>query len=74
MRRRRKSANSGALQAVRATSAGENRSNHIVLDAERIDASPVAIVNLHDRAPFGFHGNWRDALSPRPIGDDGERQ
>jgi carotenoid cleavage dioxygenase len=30
----------------------------IVLDAQRIDAAPLARVHLPQRVPFGFHGLW----------------
>ena len=29
-----------------------------ILDADRLDAKPVATVHLPARVPFGFHGNW----------------
>lgn len=41
----------------------EARSDLIVLDAENIDASPLAIAQLETRVPFGFHGNWANATS-----------
>lgn len=40
----------------------EKRSDLIVLDAENIDAAPLAIARLETRIPFGFHGNWADAV------------
>ncbi len=33
-------------------------SDLVILDAERLDAEPVATVHLPVRVPFGFHGNW----------------
>lgn len=39
--------------------AGENRSDLIVLDAENVDAGPLACAQLPHRVPYGFHGNWR---------------
>ena len=32
-----------------------------ILDAENIDAGPLARAMLDHRVPFGFHGNWRSA-------------
>jgi len=37
----------------------ENRSDLLVLDAQNIEAEPLATVQLPHRVPFGFHGNWR---------------
>jgi carotenoid cleavage dioxygenase len=42
--------------------AAENRSDLLVLDAENVDAAPIATVRLPHRVPFGFHGNWGAAL------------
>jgi carotenoid cleavage dioxygenase len=39
----------------------ENRSDLLVLDAQNIDAEPLATVKLPHRVPYGFHGNWRQA-------------
>lgn len=36
----------------------ENRSDLLILDAQRIDAPPVATVKLPIRIPYGLHGNW----------------
>jgi carotenoid cleavage dioxygenase-like enzyme len=33
----------------------------IALDAQAVDAGPVATVTLPRRVPFGFHGSWRPA-------------
>lgn len=33
-------------------------SDLVILDADRLDAKPVASVHLPARVPFGFHGNW----------------
>jgi carotenoid cleavage dioxygenase len=41
----------------------EERSDLIVLDAADITAGPIATIKLPVRVPFGFHGNWRPALS-----------
>lgn len=38
--------------------ARSNRSDLIVLDAQHIDAPPLARVHLPQRVPFGFHGLW----------------
>jgi carotenoid cleavage dioxygenase len=38
--------------------AREDRSDVIVIDAQDFAAGPVATVELPDRVPFGFHGNW----------------
>jgi carotenoid cleavage dioxygenase len=37
----------------------ERRSDLLVLDAQNIDAQPLATVHLPHRIPAGFHGNWR---------------
>lgn len=36
----------------------ENRSDLLILDAARIDAPPVATLQLPLRIPYGLHGNW----------------
>ncbi|WP_431283072.1 carotenoid oxygenase family protein [Humitalea sp. 24SJ18S-53] len=36
----------------------EQRSDLLVLDTQGVDKGPVAAVQLPDRVPFGFHGNW----------------
>lgn len=36
-----------------------NRSDLVILDAENIEAKPLATVKLPHRVPYGFHGNWR---------------
>jgi len=36
----------------------ENRSDMLVLDAQNLDAKPLAIVRFPHRIPFGFHGDW----------------
>ena len=38
-----------------------DKSHLIILDAENIDAGPLARAMLDHRVPFGFHGNWRSA-------------
>lgn len=35
-----------------------NRSDLVILDAQHIDAEPLATVQLPHRVPFGFHGCW----------------
>ena len=42
--------------------ADEDRSDVVVMDAENVEAEPLAVVHLPHRVPFGFHGNWRPAL------------
>jgi carotenoid cleavage dioxygenase len=42
--------------------AEEHRSDLLVLDAENVEAAPVATVKLPHRIPFGFHGNWAGGL------------
>ncbi|MET9913753.1 carotenoid oxygenase family protein [Streptomyces sp. NPDC006476] len=39
----------------------EMRSDLLILDAQRLDAPPVATVKLPIRLPYGLHGNWLDA-------------
>jgi carotenoid cleavage dioxygenase-like enzyme len=39
--------------------AAEHRSDLMVLDARDVTRGPVATVQLSQRVPFGFHGNWR---------------
>ncbi len=39
----------------------ENRSDLIVLDAQQIEAGPLATIQCPVRIPWGFHGNWRPA-------------
>ena len=41
--------------------AAENRSDLLVLDAQAIDAEPLARIEIPTRVPYGFHGNWRPA-------------
>jgi carotenoid cleavage dioxygenase len=41
--------------------AAENRSDLLILDAQAIEADPLATVQLPHRVPYGFHGNWRPA-------------
>ncbi len=33
-------------------------SDLVILDAQRMDAKPVARIKLPARVPQGFHGNW----------------
>ncbi len=37
----------------------KRRSDLLVLDAQNIDAPPLATVRLPHRIPDGFHGSWR---------------
>lgn len=52
----------GFLVAV-AYRAAENRSDFIVLDAQNVEAGPIATAALPRRVPFGFHGNWVGAVA-----------
>lgn len=36
----------------------EQRSDLLILDAQDVEAAPLARVRLPHRIPFGFHGNW----------------
>ncbi|MCP5143709.1 MAG: carotenoid oxygenase family protein [Gammaproteobacteria bacterium] len=36
----------------------ENRSDLVILDAQRVDEGPVAVVKLPVRMKYGIHGNW----------------
>jgi carotenoid cleavage dioxygenase-like enzyme len=45
--------------------AAERRSDLIVLDTDGIGHGPVATVHLPHRVPFGFHGNWVEAIHCR---------
>jgi carotenoid cleavage dioxygenase len=47
----------GWLLAV-AWRAEQQRSELLVFDAEAVAQGPLATVQLPDRVPFGFHGNW----------------
>jgi len=38
--------------------AEEDRSELWILDAQNIQADPIAIVKLQQRVPYGFHGTW----------------
>jgi len=45
-----------------------NRSDVVILDATDIGGSEVARIELPDRVPHGFHGNWvRDTVTPPPA-------
>jgi carotenoid cleavage dioxygenase len=37
---------------------GEDRSDLLVLDAQDVEAEPLATVELPHRIPYGFHGHW----------------
>jgi carotenoid cleavage dioxygenase-like enzyme len=43
--------------------ATENRSDVIVLDAQNIEAAPLATVHLPNRVPYCFHGSWLQGAS-----------
>ena len=36
----------------------EDRSDLVVLDAQHVEAGPIATAKLPRRVPFGFHGSW----------------
>lgn len=36
------------------------RSDLVILDAQHVDAEPLAVIQLPHRVPFGFHGCWVD--------------
>ena len=38
--------------------AAADRSDLVILDAQRFAAPPAATIHLPARVPFGFHGNW----------------
>ncbi len=38
--------------------AGADTTELVILDAQDLDAAPVAVVHLPHRVPPGFHGNW----------------
>jgi carotenoid cleavage dioxygenase-like enzyme len=40
----------------------ENRSDLVVLDAQNVEAGPIATAKLPRRVPFGFHGSWRGKI------------
>ncbi len=35
-----------------------NRTDLVILDAERFEDAPVGMIHLPHRVPPGFHGNW----------------
>lgn len=37
---------------------GKNRSDLVILDAQKLDAGPVAVAKLPFESPKAFHGNW----------------
>ncbi len=39
--------------------ASADKSHLMILDAQNIEAGPLAKARLDHRVPFGFHGNWR---------------
>jgi carotenoid cleavage dioxygenase len=51
----------GYLLAV-AYRSERDRSDLLILDAENVEAEPLAVVHLPHRVPGGFHGNWRSSL------------
>ncbi|MBT4493022.1 MAG: hypothetical protein HOC70_07240 [Gammaproteobacteria bacterium] len=36
----------------------ENQSECVILDAQHIDAGPVATIIMPFRVPYGFHSGW----------------
>jgi len=38
-----------------------DKSHLLILDAQNVDAGPLATAHLDHRIPFGFHGNWKAA-------------
>ena len=38
--------------------ADEGVSDLLILDAQQIEAEPVAVIRTRQRVPFGFHGTW----------------
>lgn len=38
------------------------RSDLLILDAENIEAQPLATLKLPHRVPYGFHGNWGQGI------------
>ena len=44
--------------------AAEARSELLILEATDLKAGPVAAVELPQRVPFGFHGNWISGIRP----------
>jgi len=41
--------------------AATDASDLVILDADQLDAKPVATIHLPQRVPYGFHGNWLPA-------------
>ena len=39
----------------------DDRSDFVVFDARDLMAGPMAVAQIPQRVPFGFHGNWRQA-------------
>lgn len=37
---------------------GSNTSDLVILDAQDVEAGPIATAHVPRRVPFGFHGNW----------------
>ncbi len=47
---------------------GRNTSDFVILHAQDIAGDPVAVVELPQRVPNGFHGNWvKDSVTPPPV-------
>jgi carotenoid cleavage dioxygenase-like enzyme len=43
-----------------------NRSDLVILDAQHVDAEPLAIVQFPHRVPFGFYGCWVNKIPIDP--------
>jgi carotenoid cleavage dioxygenase-like enzyme len=39
----------------------ERRSDLLILDAEHLDQTPLAVIELPHAVPFGFHGSWKSS-------------
>ncbi len=35
-----------------------NKSDVVIVNAQDFEAGPIATIQLPQRVPFGFHGNW----------------
>ncbi len=41
----------------------ENRSDLVILDAQRMDEGPIATIKIPVRLKYGIHGNWVPAMA-----------